>query len=103
MLLQHDNAADYFKAEKLIELGEEAQRFFESDVGQYVFQKAQDEVLTNLDILKDVDPEDRVKVRSTQNDISIPERAISWLMEAISEGNQQKAQQQSEDDFIPED
>jgi len=69
-------------------LGDDADSFFKSDLGQYVVAKAQqvcDDALVGLRI---VDPEDTKKIRELQNQISIAEGTLGWLQEMLITGRQ---------------
>jgi len=69
-------------------IGDDADSFFKSDLGQYVVAKAQqvcDDALTEL---RTVDPENTKKIRELQNQIYIAEGALSWLQEILITGRQ---------------
>ena len=77
-------------------LGDDAEVFFKSDLGQYVLQSAIEEVDAALEQLKEVNPEDVKKVRELQNRIKIAEAAPRWLRDAIHSGRQILAQREQE-------
>jgi hypothetical protein len=69
-------------------LGDDADIFFQSDLGQYVVSRAQQESEDALAELKQVDPEDAKKIRYLQNRIHISEKALGWLQEMLIAGKQ---------------
>lgn len=68
------------------EIGQQAEMFWDSDIGKYVLDRAKKETDAAVVKYKDVDPEDAKAVRKLQNEVDRPARAITWLRDAIIEG-----------------
>lgn len=77
--------------------GEEVRRFLVEDrIGRYITAKAAEEVMNGLEQLKDVDPDDARAIRAIQTKIRVAESVVSWLAEAVDNG--ERAQQILEDE-----
>lgn len=77
--------------------GEEVRRFLVEDrIGRYITAKAAEEVMNGLEQLKDVEPDDAKTIRAIQTKIRVAESVVSWLAEAVDNG--ERAQQILEDE-----
>jgi hypothetical protein len=77
--------------------GEEVRRFLQEDrIGRYITAKAAQQTESGLLELKDIDPEDAKAIRAIQTKIRVAESVVSWLAEAIDNG--ERAQQILEDE-----
>ncbi|MEN6440936.1 MAG: hypothetical protein ABFD97_20390 [Syntrophobacter sp.] len=72
----------------VLELCDEAERFFATPIGRYIVGVSDQEVQAALDELKKVDPEDTKKIRELQNRIAVAEGAIVWMAETMANGRQ---------------
>lgn len=71
-----------------LQLGDQARRWLESDIGQWVLGVAQQEVDAATRDLKEVDPENSAEIRRLQNAIKVAEQGVKWLLEAIQRAHQ---------------
>jgi hypothetical protein len=69
-------------------LGDEADKFFESDLGRYILGRAQQEAQEAMNELKDVEPTEPAAVMRLQNRVKIAEAVPMYLNELIIEGRQ---------------
>jgi len=69
-------------------LGEDAQVFWKSDLGQWVIARSLKESEDATNKLRQADPEDAKVIRDLQNDIKNAEQALIWIDEAIRNGKQ---------------
>ena len=69
------------------EIGDEALRFVESDLGKTMLGMADQDILLAQQKLLDVDPDDSRRVREIQNDARVALMFKSWLVELIDKGN----------------
>jgi len=68
--------------------GQQVQNFMNSDIGQYIEERANAEIMEALAKLRTVDAADANKIRELQMQVAIPERILVWMQEAIQQGNQ---------------
>ena len=68
------------------ELGEEARRFLESDLGKCLLGMAQQEVALAQEALERVDPADTEAVRKLQNQAMLGRQFEQWLLELLDKG-----------------
>ena len=68
-------------------IGEAAKLFLQSDLGRSITARAVEEVDEALVELVDADPADAALIASIQSRIKVPSKAISWLTDAIAEGD----------------
>ncbi|HXK61222.1 MAG TPA: hypothetical protein PLP42_15145 [Acidobacteriota bacterium] len=71
---------------KTIDFGMEVEAFLQSDIGRYLVKRAESEVDSAVETLKEVDPEDAKSVRGLQNTIRVAESIQYWLADAIQSG-----------------
>ena len=88
-------AGDELLAQALI--GVDCEKFKASNVFRYLEGCARMEAEAATDALKYVDPEDSKTIRTLQNEIWRHEQFITWLNEAISDGNVATSQLSIED------
>lgn len=69
------------------EIGEEARKFIESDLGRTLVGMAQQEILSAQIALGTVDPDDKKAIVALQNQIWRGEQFEQWLKELVSRGN----------------
>lgn len=69
------------------ELGEEARRFLESDLGKCLIGMAQQEVAAAQLELETVKPKNRNRIRELQNHARVGRWFEQWLMELLDKGN----------------
>lgn len=69
-------------------LGDDAEKFFQSDIGKYIIGRAGQEVDEATEGLKKVDPEDTQKIRELQFKVQVAESVPCWLQELIIAGKQ---------------
>lgn len=82
---------------KVVELGLDAQKFLNTNLGRYLYQRALQEVEERLAEMKTVKPTDSEHIAQLQFDIRVAEQVFIWLDNAINEGvaaEQQTLQQQ---------
>jgi hypothetical protein len=92
---------------KLLELSDEerkkygdlAAEFFQSELGQYIMKKAQDDVYECLTTLKDLEPTDTKAIAEIQGKIKTIENFPKWLGEAIMGADETRLREESEDDL----
>lgn len=70
------------------ELGEEARKFLESDVGKVLLGLAEQEAKLAQEDLGEIDPTDTKKIMELQNRIRCSKWFQQWLIELVSDGNQ---------------
>ncbi len=70
------------------EIGDEARKFVESDLGKTLLGMAQQEVAKAQEELETVDPSDTKKVVALQNQAKNGRNFETWLTELISKGEQ---------------
>lgn len=69
-------------------LGQDAEQFFTTELGQWVLKKSLAESEKAATELRAVDPENSKAVRELQNEIMIAERCLIWFNNAIRAGKQ---------------
>jgi len=73
---------------KLAVLGQEADEWWNSDLGQYVLERSLRESKSLTTKLKFHDPFDTEGIQKLQFDIQVAEKALVWIGQAIQEGRQ---------------
>ena len=68
------------------ELGIEAQRFFNTDLGRYLIGRIEQEISSAKDAFADVDLEDRSAVWGLQEQIKRASLVKQWIAEVIMNG-----------------
>jgi hypothetical protein len=68
--------------------GEQVRQFLESDIGDFLVQKARQQSDSWKERLKDIDPWDEEKIIVAQMKIHVADLILVWLGEAIQEGLQ---------------
>lgn len=76
--------------------GMDVEKFMRSELGRYLQRRAQDDISRAQDALLTVDPEDAKAVRALQNEAAVAERVLSWLGEAVTQGEQAARQFEAE-------
>jgi hypothetical protein len=69
------------------ELGEEARKFLEGDLGRCLIGMAQQDAKEAQEKLVEVDPDDKAKIRELQNRALFGIRFQDYLAELVSRGN----------------
>lgn len=69
-----------------VELGLDAQKFLQSNLGRALVDKAEHEKGTFLVALVDADPDDRKLNRRIRNEILLRELGVNWILEVIGTG-----------------
>ena len=67
--------------------GEAVKMFLQSDLGRHITNKAANEVDEALADLVDIDPHNYQLIAATQMRVKVPAQAITWLTDAIAEGD----------------
>ena len=67
--------------------GEAAKAFLQSGLGSYITQRANDEADDAMAALIEADPANPTVIASLQMKIRVATQAVTWLVEAISEGD----------------
>jgi hypothetical protein len=84
------NDHDFLTTETLLaeaQIGQEAEDWINSQIGQYVVGCANQEINDCMEQLKWVDPDDSKLIRDLQLRIASRELAVRWIMEIIDRGN----------------
>jgi hypothetical protein len=68
------------------ELGDEAKRFLESDLGRCILGMAEQEVHLAQEALAEVDPTDIEAIRKLQNHAKLYRQFNDWLKELLDKG-----------------
>lgn len=68
-------------------IGEAAKQFLRSGLGKHLTERATQEVDEALAELVEVSPTRNDQIGELQNQIKVASKAITWLAEAISEGD----------------
>lgn len=68
------------------ELGDEAKRFLESDLGKVMLGLAQQEVELAQEDLEEVEPTDTAEIRKLQNQAKVGRWFEKWLRELLADG-----------------
>lgn len=84
--------------EEVIAMGHQAELFFQSELGRYIEEMAQQEVENASDKLAVVDPTDVEEIRKLQNTIAKFVSFKQWLINAIAEGDAAYHEYLSEED-----
>lgn len=69
------------------EIGDEARRFVESDLGKTLLGMADQEIKAAQADLETVDPSDTEKIRALQNKAAVARHFEEWLVELIDRGS----------------
>ena len=80
-------------------LGENIDKWWNSDIGQYVLGRSLDKTERLTAELRTVDPEDSKRIRDIQFNIRVAEQALVWLNEQIHAGQQALNLLDMEDDL----
>jgi hypothetical protein len=67
-------------------LGRECAAFFNTDPGRYVKARANETVLKAIEELKTVRADDKDRIAQIQLEIKSADNALSWLQDAINNG-----------------
>lgn len=78
-------------------LGQEAEAFYKSDLGQYVLGRIDEEILDSQYQLGRVSPWRRRRIQQLQNQLHRAESFKSWMAELIMSGRQALDQLQIEE------
>lgn len=70
------------------ELGEEARRFVEGQLGTCLIGMARQEAEAAKERLASVDPEDKKQITQLQNQVWLGRQFEAWLAELITKGNE---------------
>jgi len=70
------------------ELGDEAKRFLESELGKKMLELASIEVITAQEMLERVDPTDAEAIRKLQYQAMFGRKFEEWLQELMTRGEQ---------------
>ena len=89
---------DKIITENTILLGDDADQFFNSDLGKYVMERAKEEVEANTEYLKKCDPNDSREIIRMQTNIRVAEGALVWMAEALSSGRELLQMQMENDE-----
>lgn len=69
------------------EIGEEARKFLEGDLGKCLLGMAQQEIAVAQEKLEIVDPKDEKSITALQNHAKVGRWFEQWLMELVDRGN----------------
>lgn len=69
-----------------IELGMDAQAFLKSELGRYLLQRSDQDVVEGLRDLRAADPTDTRAVIAAQTKCDVAERWLKWFIDAINTG-----------------
>lgn len=78
-----------YLSDELILIGDDAETFFQSRIGQYVISKSEQEIQNAMIGLTTVDPLDTKQIINLQNRIHNAEQALIWLKDAIMAARQE--------------
>lgn len=78
--------------------GLEAEKFLNTRLGQYMVNRAKEEIETARAGLEEVSPQNKDKIQELQNDIRLARKFTNWLGHAIQEGHM--AEQQLQEDQL---
>ena len=67
--------------------GEAVKMFLQSELGRSITNRAVEEIDEAMAELVEADADNRALISSIQNRIKVPSRAISWLTDAMAEGD----------------
>jgi len=67
-------------------LGNECNAFFNTDPGRYVKARANETVMKAIEDLKKVQSDDKDRISKIQIEIKSADNALTWLQEAINDG-----------------
>ena len=70
------------------EIGDEARKFVESDLGKTLLGMAQQEIDAAREALEDIDPSDTKAITALQNKAKTAGNFKAWLTELITNGEQ---------------
>ena len=70
------------------ELGDEAKRFLESDLGRCILGMAQQQVALAQEALEKISPVETEAIRALQNKAALGRQFEQWLVELLHEGEQ---------------
>lgn len=68
--------------------GRQVELFLQSDIGDFLLKRSEEEIAEAVLKLKTVNPWRRRKIQELQNAIKIAEKFQFWLADAIAAGNQ---------------
>ena len=72
--------------QKICALGDEAQAFITSNIGNYMIEKARSEAFDSMATLKSIEPTKANEIRELQNTVQRAENFEAWLAEAYQAG-----------------
>ena len=75
------------EAFEVAKFGIEVERFLSTPIGKYLVERAEREGDEAIKAMKQVDPSNESEVRKVQDGLTIPDKVVSWLAEAIGEGH----------------
>lgn len=80
-----------------IAFGLDTKQFMGSTLGRYIQAKANEQIEAARDALQTVDPEDAKEVRRLQNDATVAAMVLTWIGQAVIEGEMAERQFESTD------
>lgn len=80
-----------------VKLGNDAEEFYKSEIGQYVLARIDEEIKDGYYQLSRVSPWRRRRIQTLQSDIKRAESFQSWLADLIVQGRQALTQLQIEE------
>lgn len=84
--MNEEEAEDPHALIKRAVFGEQVQEFMNTEVGRYIIERAQNQVLEALLKLKTCDPENPGLIREYQGQIEVAESIPQWLGDAVKDG-----------------
>jgi hypothetical protein len=92
---------EYLRIEReTISLGNAANSFLKSELGEYLISRANQKINESLVQLKNIDPFNGKEIIKCQNEIKSVTMLFEWLAEAIMEKNEIYAKHQGEDETV---
>jgi hypothetical protein len=67
--------------------GREVELFLQSDIGDFLLKRAEEEIADAVTALKTVAPWRRRRIQQLQNTIAVAERFQLWLADAVADGH----------------
>ena len=84
-------------ADNTILLGDDADRFFKTDLGQYILERSKREIAECMEAFSLAKPMDQIAMLAIQMKLKLALSVPGWLNEAIQSGQQELSRRMNED------
>lgn len=85
--MTNEQTQEVREIQQSIDLSFQVEAFLHGPIGQFLIQRADEEIESAVEALKRIDPEDPKGIRAQQHIIQVAESVQYWLADAIQAGH----------------